>query len=1423
MSRAHQQSEYRCAVQSSLGKLLVLLALLMSAQILLASSMTTDTQLNAAPATSVTAGTVLTFTATVSSSGSPVSAGLVKFCDMQTAIYCQDGAVLGSIWLTKAGTATLKMALGYGTHNIQAVFQGTTSYASSASATQSVSVLGGSLSSTTTLSSVQYYGYGGLNQAQVTVRGAPLPTLTGSISFLDATNANYLLTSLSLSGPTVGFTPLASVGGVAVQKPEYTVTGDFNNDGYLDFAVASNYGNTVQVYLGNGDGSFLLKSTYTCPYPAGLTVADFNGDGNLDLAVLNSNTISIYLGNGDGTLFLGSTPATGNYPYNFTIADLNGDGIPDFAYTNNYTNKVQTLLGVGDGTFISGNSYSTGRYPEGIVAADFNGDGFVDLAAVNEMDNTVTLLLGNGNGVFSVGPVLTLPASPYSLVAADFNGDGIADLAVTAIIQGAEIYLGNGDGTFGYKSTVTCGSSGNGYGIASADLNADGKTDLIVGKALFLGDGFGNLTLMGYTGGSGSPISVGDFNGDGSPDLITPVYSAYSPYNGTVNISFEQAAFTKLVSGIKVLGPGSHNVFASYSGDGGHAASQSSLAVMTGAQIASTVALNVSPGTSVNAGTTVQLTATISPGAIGNYVPSGTVTFKDGTTVIGTAAVGSGLAAMTINSLTVGSHTIVATYGGDTNFLSSNSKSIVLTVNGGGAVQPVITWPTPSPIVYGTALGSAQLNASSGGVDGTFMYTPAAGAILAAGAQTLSTTFTPTDTNAYTTATATVSLTVQKATPTVSTWPVASSINYGQTLASSSLTGGNASVPGTFAFTNQTVAPPVGNSTQAVTFTPTDTGNYTVVTGSASVTVNPATQVITVSVAAPVSATYSDQFTVAASASSGLVVTYSSEGGCTNAGSTFTMTSGMNACLVKFDQAGDGNYGPAAQIVETVTAVKATPTVTAWPTATSISYGQSLAASTLSGGSASLPGTFAFANPALVPAVGTAVQSVVFKPTDTTNYNDVAGSVSVTVNATAQTITVTIPAPASASYNSQFTVAATASSGLSVTYSSAGGCTNSGANFTMTSGTTACIVKFDQAGDANYSAAAQVAQSVAATKAIPSINSWPAAGSITYGQTLASSALAGGSASVAGTFAFVNANTVPSAGSAMQSVTFTPTDTANYGSVNGSVNVTVIKALLTVTANDASRPYGAVNPVFTASYTGFVNGDTGAVISGNPSLTTTAAGTSAIGGYIITAAPGSLSTANYSFAFVNGTLTITPATLTITANNRSKIYGQTLTLGTTAFTSTGLQNGETVNSVTLTSAGAVASATAALSPYAIVPSGAAGTFSASNYNIAYINGSLVVDKASTSLVITAPNNVKAGTPFLVTARITPQIAGTVATGSVVVTANDPSNTTCTVPLGNNTGTCQMNIGVRGNYTLTGTYAGDSNFVGTSDTAPHKAN
>ena len=191
---------------------------------------------------------------------------------------------------------------------------------------------------------------------------------------------------------------------------------------------------------------------------------------------------------------------------------------------------------------------------------------------------------------------------------------------------------------------------------------------------------------------------------------------------------------------------------------------------------------------------------------------------------------------------------------------------------------------------------------------------------------------------------------------------------------------------------------------------------------------------------------------------------------------------------------------------------------------------------------------------------------------------------------------------------------------------------------------------------------------------------------------------------------------------------------ANYTISYASGTLTVTPASLTVTASNKSRTYGAANPVFTASFAGFVNGDTAAALSGALTFSTTATASSAAGTYAIT--PAGLASGNYAITFVNGTLTITSAALTITANDQTRTYGAANPALTVSYS--GFVNGDTA--ATLSTAPTVTTTATTASGAGTYPITASGA-SSSNYAISYVNGSLLV--APAPLTITANNQTKA--------------------------------------------------------------------------------
>jgi mucin-19 len=272
--------------------------------------------------------------------------------------------------------------------------------------------------------------------------------------------------------------------------------------------------------------------------------------------------------------------------------------------------------------------------------------------------------------------------------------------------------------------------------------------------------------------------------------------------------------------------------------------------------------------------------------------------------------------------------------------------------------------------------------------------------------------------------------------------------------------------------------------------------------------------------------------------------------------------------------------------------------------------------------------------------------------------------------------------------------------------------------------------------------------------------------------------------------------------------TFTP---GNYAITYTNGTLTVNRAGLAVTANNAVRIYGAANPGFSASYSGFVNNESVSVVSGLPGFGTPATVTSGVGGYAIIPSLGTLSASNYSFGpFNNGTLTVNTAPLGITASNLSKTYGQAVTFAGTEFATSGLLNSDTVTHATLTSAGTAATAAVGGSPYSIVPSAATGS-GLTNYAITYTNGSLTVNKAA--LTITANNTNKivgetltfAGTAFTASGLQNSETIGSVTLTSAGAPSSAPAGPYSIVPSGPVGGTFSQgnysNLFVNGTLTV----------------------
>lgn len=346
--------------------------------------------------------------------------------------------------------------------------------------------------------------------------------------------SNVVLFPVATSEVTPAFTDATDSPFSVQGLPLVLATADFNGDGISDFAVTSrlslsDYG--FSIFLSQGDGTFTEPTGYQA-LSSGvgqIAAGDFDGDGNVDLAITTpgTQTVLILIGDGMGHFSNGDTPGTGLTSRSLATADLDGDGNLDLAVVNFDSDTVTVLLGGGKGDFSLKSSPATGHSPGGVAVGDFDSDGNLDLAVADTGDNDVSILLGIGDGTFKPRSTVATGNLPLGVAAADVNGDGNLDLAVTDLSDNdLTILPGNGDGTFSTPSTVATGQSP--VVVVVGDFNSDGKLDLATSGSdhgtVLVGDGAGGFSVGATpTSIGGVPpneaLAAGDFNADGRLDL----------------------------------------------------------------------------------------------------------------------------------------------------------------------------------------------------------------------------------------------------------------------------------------------------------------------------------------------------------------------------------------------------------------------------------------------------------------------------------------------------------------------------------------------------------------------------------------------------------------------------------------------------------------------------------------------------------------------------------------------------------------------------------------------------------------------------------------------------------------------------------------------------------------------------------------
>jgi hypothetical protein len=413
--------------------------------------------------------------------------------------------------------------------------------------------------------------------------------------------------------------------------------------------------------LNNGDGTFRAGPTLTLTGAANsVVVGDFNGDGKQDIAVATGSQIEVFLGTGHGTFLaprIFSLSNSSDTIQALVAGDFNRDGRLDLAATvllpdSSETSEVVVLLGNGNGTFRQVQAVKVGSDALGLATADLNGDGRLDLVTTSFLpDGTrdVKVLLGNGNGTFK-SPIATTPGGSATAVAAgDFNGDGKQDLVLTDNRDNTvTVLLGNGNGTFKAPHTFQFDNPVKEIGDpAVGDFFGDGKLSVAVGTGLgdvsvLRGNGDGTfqapLNFVGdFHGQQPTAVVAADFNGDGKLDL---------------------ASTNVLSNDVSVL-----------------------LNTTPKPVAAAPVATSTSLAADVNAavfGQPVTLTATVTAAS---GIAVGTVTFLDGSTMLGAVALDPNGQARLVVQLGVGAHSLTASFAGLAPFAASNSAALSETIN----------------------------------------------------------------------------------------------------------------------------------------------------------------------------------------------------------------------------------------------------------------------------------------------------------------------------------------------------------------------------------------------------------------------------------------------------------------------------------------------------------------------------------------------------------------------------------------------------------------------------------------------------------------------------------------------------------------------------------------------------------------------
>jgi hypothetical protein len=1114
----------------------------------------------AIPAAGTATGSPITLTAVLSPTTAP---GTVNFYSGGAT-----GTLVGTCTLASGTCSAVASFSAANTYSLTAVYAGSSPYQTNTSAALSVKVIAGTVSST---------------------------TLTPSVSTVGAATALTL---------TAGVTPSAATGSVAFYMGGTTLLGT----GTLTSGTATLSRTSFLTPLLSGANSITAKYLGNATYSPSTSAASIVTDSTPTTTSLAVSNASPYYGNSVTlTATVSATAATGTVTFYDNGTSI-GTGTVGAVTPGKATLQLSSLLVAthplyaiygGDSTYAGSNSTSAPVFVT--VQPTTTTASLVASGAATQLPGSVVTLTASvtptvGSAAISSGNVSFYDSSTYLGKASVVAGIAILSPSITPAI-GQHYFIASYGGVYNSGTaeiatslshaaqvdisaqqtiTFTALATPVTYGASPVSLSATSISGLTV---TFTGSGACSAsgTTLTYLSAGTCTVTASQAGNNS--------YAAATPVQQTVVVSPAPLTITASSPSAITYGAAVPVITATYSPFVGADTKWTLTTRPTCTTVYTTTSAPASYATSCSGAADSNYSISYVNGSVTVNQASQTIGHFYPTAVLYGASVP--LAATATSGLTV-SYSLVSGPGtiSGPNVIATGVGTIVVAANQSGnanytaaaqATKTVTVYPAPLTVTGASTPSSVSYGAVAPSLSATYSG-------FANGDSSSSLTSAPTCFTAYTTSSApgsypvicygavdpnyditytSGSISVVKAVPTVAGWPTATAITYGQALSASTLSGGASN--GTFAWTTSTTKPGAGTPSEGVTFSPTNSTDYTNATGTVSLTVNQATPTV-------------NTLPTASSVQYGAALSTSKlSGGSGSTPGAFTWTSpatslttiGPNSESVTFNPTDSIDYTTATTSVS-VNVIKATQTIT-WPTATPITYGAALSTSSFIGGSSSVGGTFTWTNPTYVPAAGAPSESVTFTPSDQTEYTTVTHPVSITVAKALPSVAVWPTA-------SPITYGQTLNSSVLTGGSAGGRFTWTTPGTIPTAGTNSYDVTFTPTNTTDYTTAPGTV-SVTVSQELPTISVLPTAPSITFGQTLNSSTLTGGTASTDGSFNWTDNSIQPPVGTTQYSVTFTPSDSVDFGTATTFVYITVNACGLQDTTNSS---YSTALNVYTA-------------------------------------------------------------------------------------------------------------------------------------------------------------------------------------------------------------------------------------------------